>query len=357
MRYYFQLLFLAGLSLFLFTCASTTPPIVDEVGAPVETGIAKFETVLLGGVEQSILIRTHDPANPVLLFLHGGPGSPETPVVVHFNRELEKHFVVVNWDQRGAGKSFSRKIPKESFTIDQFIEDTHQLVTWLKQRFNHEKIFLVGHSWGSALGTFVIERYPEDFHAYVGVGQIVDLPRNELLTYEFVLEQARLTENRKAIRQLEKIGYPENGEYRGGLKSTALQRKWLARFGGFWYGESSMKSMIQVYNRSPEYTSLDMLKFVKGAQRSLILLKDEVMGINLIEQVPAVQVPVYFMIGRHDYIASFILAEEYFQHLQAPYKEFIWFDASAHSPPFEEPDKFNRLMIDKVLTEKPLPTP
>jgi pimeloyl-ACP methyl ester carboxylesterase len=338
MKHYVQQLLLAATTLFFFTCASTTPPIVDEAGVPVETGIARFETVMLGGVEQSILIRTHDPAHPVLLFLHGGPGSPETPVVAHFNKELEKHFVVVNWDQRGAGKSFSKKIPAESFTIEQFIED-----------FDQQKIFMVGHSWGSALGMYVVEKYPEDFHAYVGTGQLVEVQRNELLTYEFVLEQARQADNGKAIKQLEMIGYPKDGMYKGGLRSVAIQRKWLNKFGGFWYGETSMKPMIQVYSRSPEYTSMDMIKFMKGARRSLILLQDEVMGINLIEQVPEVEIPVYFAIGRHDYIASFVLAKEYFDQLRAPYREFIWFDNSAHSPPFEEPERFNALLIENVL--------
>jgi pimeloyl-ACP methyl ester carboxylesterase len=285
----------------------------------------------------------------VLLFLHGGPGSPETPVVAHFNKDLEKHFVVVNWDQRGAGKSFSKKIPDESFTIDQLIEDTHQLVTWLKQRFDQEKIFMVGHSWGSALGMYVVEQYPEDFHAYVGTGQLVEIPRNELLSYEFVLEQARQADHGKAIKQLEKIGYPENGEYQGGLRSVVIQRKWLTKFGGFWFGETSMQPMMQVYGRSPEYTFFDMIKLMKGARRTLTLLSDEIMGINLIEQVPAVEVPVYFAIGRHDHVAPFVLAKEYFDQLQAPYRELIWFENSAHSPPFEEPEKFNALMIENIL--------
>jgi pimeloyl-ACP methyl ester carboxylesterase len=344
-------LILAGATLCFCACAATTPPIVDQDGVPVGKGIASFEKVMLGGVEQTILIRTHDPANPVLLYLHGGPGSPEMPVVVHFNQELEKHFVVVNWDQRGAGKSFSAKIPEESFTIDQFVEDTHQLVTWLKQRFDQEKIFLVGHSWGSLLGMTVVQKYPEDFHAYVGAGQIADLQRNEQLSYEYVLKQARQRDHKKAIKQLEKIGYPENGEYKDGLKGTIIQRKWLTKFGGFLYGESSMNPIIRVYGRSPEYTFLDMIRFMKGSRRSLLCLVDEILDINLIEQVPAVEVPVYFVIGRFDYTTPFVLAEEYFDHLQAPYKEFIWFENSAHSPPFEEPGTFNRLMIEKVLPE------
>ncbi len=356
MKHRMQQLLLACTTLLFFACASTTPPIVDQAGVQVETGIAMFEKVILGGVEQTILIRTHDPANPVLLFLHGGPGSPETPIVVHFNQELEKHFVVVNWDQRGAGKSFSKKIPEESFTIDQFVEDTHQLVIWLKQRFDQEKIFLVGHSWGSGLGMYVVEKYPEDFHAFVGTGQIADMRRNEMLSYEFVLEQARQADHKKAIKQLEKIGYPENGEYKDGLKGLMTQRKWLTQFGGFLYGESSMKPVIQVYSRSPEYTFFDMIKFLRGSRRSLHLLLDEILEINLIEQVPAVQIPVYFVIGRHDYTTPFVLAEEYFNQLQAPYKEFIWFEKSAHSPPFEEPDKFHRLMIEKVLPDNLLST-
>jgi pimeloyl-ACP methyl ester carboxylesterase len=351
MKYSLRPALLAGAALFLCACAATTPPIIDRDGTPVESGIARFETVTLGGVEQTILIRTHDPANPVLLYLHGGPGSPEMPMLAHFNKELEKHFVVVNWDQRGAGKSFSRNIPAESFTIDQFIEDTHQLVAWCKQRFNQEKVFLIGHSWGSALGMYVVERYPEDFQAYVGTGQLADIRRNEQLSYEFVMEQARSHNHTKAIKQLQKIGYPEDGSYQGGLKSFMIQRKWLSTFGGFLYGESSMRPVIRIYNKAPEYSAADMLRFMKGSRRSLQLMWDEIVEINLLEQVPAVKVPVYLAIGRHDYNVPFVLSEEYFDLLQAPSKELIWFENSAHSPPFEEPDKFNRLMIEKVLRE------
>jgi pimeloyl-ACP methyl ester carboxylesterase len=144
--------------LFFCACAATTPPIINQDGTPVENGIARFEKVMLGGIEQTILIRTHDASNPVLLFLHGGPGFPMMPLFPHFNQELEKHFVVVSWDQRGAGKSYSKKISAESFTIEQFVEDTHQLVDWLRQQFNQEKIFLMGGSWGSGLGMYVIDK-------------------------------------------------------------------------------------------------------------------------------------------------------------------------------------------------------
>jgi pimeloyl-ACP methyl ester carboxylesterase len=288
------------------------------------------------------------------------------PLFPHFNQELEKHFVVVGWDQRGAGKSYSKKIPTESFTIEQFVEDTHQLVDWLKGQFNQDKIFLMGGSWGSGLGMYVIDKYPQDFHTFVGSGQLSDMWRGERISYEgqlsdmwrgerisyeYVLEQARREDNRKAIRQLEAIGVPEQGRYKDGMKSLSAQRKWLSKYGGLMHGETSGSRLIKVYSRSPEYTFGDMVRMMKGFNRTIELMYDEFVDINLFEQVPAVEVPVYFFLGRHDHMVPAELSEEYFNVLQAPSKELIWFEHSAHSAPFEEPDKFNRLMIEKVLRE------
>ena len=143
---------------------SETPPILGENGNTKPNSITSMEFVEIGGIQQWIMIRGHDLNNPLLLLLHGGPGSAESPLAYKFQRDLEKSFIVVNWDQRGGGKSYFKKIPIESMNIEQFITDTHDLIQMLKKRFDKEKIYLVGHSWGSMLGTLVVQRYPELFY-------------------------------------------------------------------------------------------------------------------------------------------------------------------------------------------------
>jgi pimeloyl-ACP methyl ester carboxylesterase len=149
-----------------------------------------------------LLIRGWDRSNPILLHLHGGPGSADISIARFFDTELIEHFTVVHWDQRGAGKSFSPDIPPESMTRDQFVEDIRELAVLLGKRFDVPRIYLVGHSWGSEIGALAASRYPELFHAYVGVAQVVEESEQERISYQFVLDKAREAGNQKAIREL-----------------------------------------------------------------------------------------------------------------------------------------------------------
>lgn len=172
------------------------------------TGVVSLEKIKLGGIDQWISVRGKNTDNPIMLYLHGGPGTPVMPLFRHFQAPFEDHFIVVQWEQRGAGKSYSRKIPKETMTIEQFISDLHELIEILRKRFNKKKIYLMGHSWGSVFGTFTVQRYPELFYAYIGVGQANNTIETEKIMYQFVLDKALELNNRKAIRQLKKIGPP-----------------------------------------------------------------------------------------------------------------------------------------------------
>jgi proline iminopeptidase len=312
-------------------------------------GIDTLHTVTLGGLPQWVQIRGHSQRNPVLLFLHGGPGSPETPFVRHYNGGLEKHFTVVTWEQRGAGKSFSPDIPDSTMHVSRFLDDTDQLVKWLQKRFSQPKIYLVGHSWGSVLGMLAIQRHPEDFLAYVGIGQVVDMPQNEALSYAYVLNTARQRNNAKAVRELEAIGPPVRGTYAGGMESLLKQRNWLTYFGGSLYGKSDANEVITQLFFAYEYSVGDLFNYGRGALFSLFRLWNELMDIHLVQQVPSVRVPVYFCVGRSDYQTPFVLVENYFQQLEAPHKELIWFEKSGHSPNYEEPNRFQSVMVNKVL--------
>ncbi|NJO83717.1 MAG: alpha/beta fold hydrolase [Blastochloris sp.] len=148
----------------------------QETTITTPNGIESLEAVTLGGVEQWILVRGEDRTKPVLLWLHGGPGQPTMMLAHRHDRELVKQFVVVHWDQRGAGKSYNAALTPEQVTPELLIADTHELALQLRERFNAPKIYLIGHSWGSMLGALTVSRYPDLFAAYIGVGQAVSVP-------------------------------------------------------------------------------------------------------------------------------------------------------------------------------------
>ena len=326
---------------------SWTPKIKDSTGKIKRNSVASLEKIDLNGVKQCILVRGHDTSNPVLLFLHGGPGSPEMGIAYYYQRRLEEHFTVVNWDQRGAGKSYSRKVPIETLNTEQYISDTFELVQLLLTRFNKKKIFLVGHSWGSILGSYVVQRYPELFHAYVGIGQVANMIQNERISFEFVYEQAKKAQDEKAIKKLEEIS-PYTGKNR---KAMHIQRKLLAKYHGGTWKLNGEKEFIKQGFGSPEYNILDYYKFIKGASFTSKAMLKELMEFDLFKDVPVLKVPVFICQGRHDYQTPFELAKQWFDQLQAPKKEFIWFEESAHSPNLEEPEKFDSVLIDAVLKE------
>jgi pimeloyl-ACP methyl ester carboxylesterase len=180
----------------------TWTPSIREQGQTVKGSIASLETVDLNGVEQDVLIRGRDARNPILLFLHGGPGMPAMYLAHSFQRDLEQDFVVVQWDRRGAGRTFcrDRNVP---MSVSQEVEDTHALIEWLRERFHQPKIFLVGHSYGSYLGMLVAQRYPQLLYAYVGVGQLAyeGVP-NQQLQDQFIERMARQSEDEHVLTEI-----------------------------------------------------------------------------------------------------------------------------------------------------------
>ena len=166
MRTILSLLFLVAMPL----CAENYPE---------QLRIKIFEPISINGTKQWVLIRGNDESKPVLLYLHGGPGQSLIPFAYKATNKLVNDFIVVYWDQRGTGLSYDESIPDETMTIDQFIEDTRSVTEYLKRKFNKDKIYLLGHSWGTVLGTLVIQKYPDDYYAYIGVGQVVNSEEQE----------------------------------------------------------------------------------------------------------------------------------------------------------------------------------
>lgn len=312
------------------------------------SGIDSLEQVQLGGVDQWIQIRGRDPANPVLLMLHGGPGVPEMPFG-YVNADLEQHFTIVEWDQRGAGKSSAESIPPGSMTVAQLLRDGEQLVELLRSRFGQERIFIVGHSTGTVIGAFLAQQHPEFLRAYVGVSQIADLHATEQILYDFAMHSAAEKNDEGALRQLRKIGAPPFSTER----QLQISQKWVNKFAPDRFAAIA-PDRLKLLFFSPFCSLSDLWRMVRGAKFSFDHLWREFFAINLFEQVPRLDVPVYFFEGRNDHVVTAEVAARYFEKLDAPRgKRLVWFDDSAHWPQLDEPEKFRRVMIEQVLPENP----
>ncbi len=342
---FWAVLFFAACS--LGACTSYRSSVISE------KGVYYYQRLELGGIRQSVMIRGQDKNNPVMLFLHGGPGFPLFPVdqASQVMRELEEDFTMVYWEQRGTGGSFSWRLPAKSLTVDDFVDDTKELTEYLCELLDVEKVFIWGHSWGSNVGAIFAARYPEKIHAYVSTGQSVIPFENERLNYEFVLEQALEENNRRALRHLERVDtLPENYS----LRDALLVRRWVTNYGGVVRepGRARYINLSYVYNTlsAPEYGIFDKINMVLMPYFSAEELWEDLKTLNLEEKAPRIDVPVFFMLGKYDVIVYAALAARYFDMLEAPAgKKLIWYEESAHRPHHEEKEKFLQKMRDLVL--------
>jgi len=324
-------------------------PITDENGNPVAGSISEKIHVNINGVEQGMFIQSRDVTNPVLLFLHGGPGMPEYWMTQRYPTRLEEHFTVCWWDQRGAGLSYSPGLPPATMTYEQLISDTLEVTNYLRHRFGREKIYLMGHSGGSFIGIQAAARAPELYYAYIGVGQMTYQLASEKLAYDYALEQYEKNGSLKMVRRLQtappKMTVPLPASY------DSLRDEYMHSIG---IGTTrDMKSVITgVFLPSwlsREYTLSEKVNLWRGKFFSMSMLRNMAFATDLTEQVPELDLPVYFFSGAYDYTCSYTMAKDYLANLKAPLKGFYTFEQSAHSPMFEEPAKVLKIMQQDVL--------
>jgi pimeloyl-ACP methyl ester carboxylesterase len=302
-------------------------------------GVEDLLPVQINGIAQWMSIRGRDQRNPVLLVLHGGPGSPEMPADYTFQSPWEDYFTVVQWDQRGTGKTYAANDPKaidSTMTVEQMTSDTEEVVRYLLQRFGKKKIFLMGHSWGTVLGVAVAQRHPEWFYAYLGVGQLLNTQKNEEEGFQFALDQATEHHNEQAVRELQALApYPGKLTF----ERVGAQRKWLNYYGGLMYGRTTFSYDANAWSLSPDYTDKDLDAVDGGGLFSLTHLFGALEALND-ESVTRFKCPILLFEGRHDYATSHTLAETWFKRIDAPSKKFVWFENSAHMVMQEEPGRF-----------------
>ena len=312
--------------------------IIKKRNKRLQNGIHILEPITIGGLQQWISVRGEHKDNPVLLFLHGGPGGSMMPSS-YILEPLESHYTIVQWDQRGTGKTY-RANKKSAFihtlTMEQMHADTLEMVNYLRHRFNKQKIIVLGHSWGSILGLKLAQDYPELISAYIGVGQIITMNIAIKMGYDAVLKMAHTKNNKRAVMELEALLLFHDRAIT--LKEFLVLRKWQNRFNKELVRKSLSFPIIMNILSAPDYTLLDTISLVRGMLLSCKIMFLQMMAIDL-ENKTNLQVPFLILAGRHDYIAPPEPAYDYFEKAQAPYKNHIWFEESGHNLFFEETNK------------------
>jgi pimeloyl-ACP methyl ester carboxylesterase len=291
-------------------------------------------------------IRSRDINNPVILFLHGGPGTPDRGQTMHYQSPLADKFTLVCFDQRGSGLAYDKKEP--DITVDMAVEDTHNVVDYLKERFNKEKLIIVGHSFGTQLAIWFLEKYSQDVQVFIGIGQVVENCEAEKISYEWCLEQAKQANDKASVRILEKIGSPINGKYKN-EKDLIKERNVLNKMGGFTHGSGLpywrylLKKEIPVILR--EYGLCGAIKYAKGLTSSLntsLAAKNP----DFMNTAKTIAVPLYLTLGKYDHVCATELGIRWFNQVEAPEKKLIIFDNSGHCPQWEESEKWNETILD-----------
>lgn len=325
--------------------------IVEQVQKVVSpNGVDARIAIPVGGTRQWITVRGRDRNNPILLFLHGGPAAPEMPTSWTFQNPWEDFFTVVQWDQRGAGKTYNANDPKTiapTLSTARMEKDTEEVVQYLRAKYHKDKIFVLGHSWGSNLGLLLAEHHPEWLYAYIGMGQMIDTRASETESYESMLAIAESRHDAEAIKELKGIApYPElDGSLV--LDKVNVERKWVMKFGGLTYNRDNYGYYYNASELSPDYTDADLDAIGKGSQMSLTALIKEFAAVDF-ENVTDFKCPIVIFNGRHDETVSSKVTAAWFARVHAPVKKLIWFENSAHMMQIEQPGLVLMHLVDDV---------
>ncbi|SHM96725.1 Pimeloyl-ACP methyl ester carboxylesterase [Duganella sacchari] len=315
-------------------------------------GVERSQMVRIGGIDQAVTIRGTDLRNPILLMVHGGPGYVAMPTSWYFQRGWEDYFTVVQWDQRGAGKTYAANDPATvapTMTRARMLADAEEMVTWLRKEFGKDRIFLMGHSWGSSLGVDIASRHPEWLHAYIGMGQIANSPESERRGWRFALDAARRDGNQPAVRELEALApYAAPGQTVR-LKDLYAQRKWLGYYGGAVHARRGFEAESAAVKLAPEYSDAELKTIWEAGDFSASHLLADVVAIDF-SKLTQFRCPIIIFNGRHDYNVSSSVTAEWFETIQAPSKKLVWFEHSAHEMFNEEPGK---MLVSLVNLARP----
>lgn len=294
----------------------------------------------LGGELQYVEIKGSSAKNPILLFIHGGPAWPQTPQLRYYNSELADKYTLVIWEQRGAGNSYKKNPNPKNLTLQQIIKDGHQLTNWLKEKYNQERIYLAGYSWGSLVGLKLVNQYPKSYKAYIGIAQIVNTDKGIEITQNWLKEQATIANDYESLKSIDSL--KNKSYYEDDLDRFFNQWLLLNKYNGATYNKISEKETEKAMSFYEDYKEYDWFKVWEYSSKKM---QGELFDAN-VEGIMEIEIPVYLLQGKHDWNIPSILAEEWLNKLKSPKKKLYWFDNSGHGPLEEEPKKFNKVMIE-----------
>ena len=316
-------------------------------------GVERLEKVRIGGIDQWVSVRGTDRRNPVLLYVHGGPGYVSIPMSWWFSRGLEEYFTVVQWDQRGAGKTYLltdlAKV-RSTLTTQRMISDVEEMAAWARHEFGKDKIFLLGHSYGSFLGLQFAQRHPEWLYAYIGVCQSIDGPENERRGWHFAMDAAHRAGNAEAERELEAIASYATPGHPVSIQDLYVQRKWVGYYGGVMAYRKDNSADADLAQLLPDYSDAEIGHIWDGNKFSTPYLLPDLVATDL-SRIDKLAIPLLLIEGRHDMNVNSEIAATWFDRVKAPEKHLIWFEDSGHMPMTEEPGKF---LLSVVRYARPL---
>jgi proline iminopeptidase len=343
-----------GILALLILLPATTPAILDANGKPLSGSIASLEKVRLGGHDQWIMLRGYSTDKPVLLYLSGGPGQSDLPFVRALLDDLTRNFVVVGWDQRGTGKSYSALDPTETLTLDRAVSDTIELTNYLRQRFDEEKIYLLGESWGSTFGVLAVQRQPELYHAWIGSGQMVSQRETDRRIYQDVLVLAEKTNDTALAQKMRAYGEPP---YKDIPYANAFVMGLYDRLSKPYTPPQSYIKRGTEANLGPwgilgsEYNLVEKVNVLRGLIDMFSVMYPQLQTIDFRQTVKQLEVPVYMLDGVAELPARRDLALEWFEQLKAPLKQRFTFENAGHSVVFEQFEAFSKIMQETILLD------
>jgi pimeloyl-ACP methyl ester carboxylesterase len=324
-------------------CRLTTPDAIDET-----------RVTPLGGVPQVVSIRGRSRRNPIMIVVHGGPGTPLSATSWMWQRPIEEFFTVVQYDQRGAGRSFQYGDPdslRDELSLDHCARDAVELAELIRAEFGVEKVCLVGHSWGSAVATRAVLLRPDLFAAYLGVCQVVSGVLGEEASWSWVRAEAERRGDRTALAELAGIApYPRPFE----VSKLIIQRRWVERFGGVAAGRGDCPYFTDGDLASPDYTDVDRVSSRAGRAFLAEHLLPQFIDLDF-TQVRSFPIPIILFLGRQDQVTPCGPAVDWFDRLETPEKVIEWFEDSAHLPMYEEPGHFLIAVHDRLLPHGVVP--
>lgn len=306
-------------------------------------GIVEERFVSIGDIEQWIQIRGEDRDNPILLILHGGPGWPNATFTVPL-RPWEKHFTLVQWDHRGAGKTLRRngKTGSGEMTFNRRVSDAIELIDFLRSYLGKDRVILLAESMGTLTGVPLVKRRPDLFSAFAVTDLYVDMLRNESLKYQMTLERLHASGNTKAIAALEKIGAdPKQWD----LQDWNVNMDWAFRTNRP-VQNIARSFLLPLVLSSPIYSLRDILALLQGFQFSTVQMFEEIKAYNALQLGTRFEVPFFLFQGESDVITLTPLAKEYFSEVDAPIKKFALIQNAGHFAAFTQPNQF----LAKLLT-------